>query len=289
MKAPAERPAAAGPARPRPTVRAAVSTAGLVIVSLIVLAPFLWMVATSLKPSAEVMQVPLRLVGSRLAFENYVTAMTYLPFGRFVINTLMVSALGMLLTLLSSSLAAYGFSRLRFRGRDRIFVAYLATLMVPQQVIVIPMFLLMNAFGWVNTFQALIVPWGFTAFGTFLLRQFYMQVPFDYDEAAKIEGASHFEIYWKVMLPMATAGLATLGVFTFRAYWNSFLWPLIIINKQTLMTLPLGLGRFQGQFGTQWHLLMAGATVSVIPALLLYVFAQRYIVGGVQFSGLGGR
>lgn len=262
---------------------------GLVVAAFVVLIPFLWMIATSLKPNDEVLEVPLRWIGTRLAFVNYVTALTYLPFGTFVINSFVVSVLGTLLTLFTSSLAAYAFSRLRFRGRNQLFVAYLATLMVPQQVIVIPMFLLMGYFGWVNTYQALIVPWAFTAFGTFLLRQFYMSVPYEYDEAAKIEGASHFGIYWRIILPMATGGFATLGVFTFQSYWNNFLWPLIIVNKQSLMTLPLGLARFQGQFGTQWNLLMAGAAISVIPGLLLYTFAQRYIVAGLQFTGIGGR
>lgn len=265
------------------------SFAALVVVSFIILIPFFWMVATSLKPNAEVMHVPLQWFGSRLAFDNYATAMTYLPFGVFVINSVIVSVLGTVLTLFTSSLAAYAFARLRFRGRNKLFVAYLATLMVPQQVIVIPMFLMMNYLGWVNTYQALIIPWAFTAFGTFLLRQFYMSVPYEFDEAARIEGANHFGIYSRIILPMTTAGFATLGVFTFRNYWNNFLWPLIIVNNQSLMTLPLGLGRFQGQFGTQWNLLMAGAAVSVVPALLLYIFAQRYIVAGIQFTGLGGR
>jgi multiple sugar transport system permease protein len=261
----------------------------LIGVSIILLIPFLWMVATSLKPDGEVMTVPLTWFGHRIAWDNYARVMTFLPFGVFIINSAIVAVLGTALTLLTSSLSAYAFARLRFKGRDKLFLAYLATLMVPQQVVIIPMFLLMNYFGWVNSYQALIVPWAFTAFGTFLLRQFFMSVPYEFDEAARMEGASHFGIYWRIILPMATAGLATLAVFTFRTYWNNFLWPLIIVNKQNLMTLPLGLGRFQGQFGTQWNLLMAGAAISVVPALLLYVFAQRYIIAGIQFSGMGGR
>jgi len=261
----------------------------LIAVSILLLVPFLWMIATSLKPNGEVMSVPLRWFGSRIVWNNYAQAMTFLPFGIFIVNSLIVGILGTLLTLLTSSLSAYAFARLRFKIRDKLFLAYLATLMVPQQVVIIPMFLLMNYFGWVNTYQSLIIPWAFTAFGTFLLRQFFMAVPFEFDEAARMEGATHFGIYWRIILPMSKAGLATLAVFTFQTYWNNFLWPLIIVNKQNLMTLPLGLGRFQGQFGTQWNLLMAAATISVIPALLLYIFAQRYIIAGIQFSGLGGR
>jgi len=256
---------------------------------LVFLVPFLWMIATALKPDQEVMHVPLSWIGSSLEWDNYLRAWRAFPFGRFIFNDLFVSILGTLLTLVTSSMAAYAFSRLRFAGRDKIFIVYLATLMIPQQVIVIPMFLLMKYLGWVNTYQALIVPWAFTAFGTFLLRQFFMQIPFEFDEAARIEGSSHFAIYLRVVVPLAKPGFATLGVFTFISYWNNFLWPLIITNNMSLYTLPLGLQMFQGQYGTAWNLLMAAATISVVPALLLYLFAQRYIVLGVTFSGLGGR
>lgn len=261
----------------------------ITLVCLVFLVPFLWMFATALKPDQEVMHVPLTWIGSRIEWDNYLRAWQAFPFGRFIANDLLVSVLGTLLTLLTSSMSAYAFSRLRFRGRDKLFIVYLATLMVPQQVIVIPMFLLMKYLGWVNTYQALIVPWAFTAFGTFLLRQFFMQIPFEFDEAARIEGSSHFAIYLRVVVPLAKPGFATLGVFTFINYWNSFLWPLIITNTMSLYTLPLGLQMFQGQYGTAWNLLMAAATISIVPALLLYLFAQRYIVMGVTFSGLGGR
>ena len=160
---------------------------GLISVAcLVFLVPFLWMIATALKPDQEVMHVPLSWIGSSLEWDNYVRAWRAFPFGRFIFNDLFVSILGTFLTLVTSSMSAYAFSRLRFAGRDKIFIVYLATLMIPQQVIVIPMFLLMKYLGWVNTYQALIVPWAFTAFGTFLLRQFFMQIPFEFDEAARI-------------------------------------------------------------------------------------------------------
>jgi multiple sugar transport system permease protein len=160
---------------------------------------------------------------------------------------------------------------------------------VPQQVVVIPMFLMMKQLGWVNTYWALIIPWAFTAFGTFLLRQFYMTIPYDLDEAAVIDGCSHFGIYWRIILPLVRTGLAALGVFTFIGYWNSLLWPLIITNQQSLYTLPIGLQMYHGQYGTQWNLLMAASTITVLPTMIIYLIAQRHIVQGITLSGIAGR
>lgn len=256
---------------------------------LIFLIPFIWMMATSLKPDPEVTRVPLTLIGSRLAWDNYARMWHTWPFGRFIVNGLIVAVVGTLLCLATSSLAAYAFSKLHFRGRDRLFLLYLATLMIPQQALIIPMFMLMNAVRWVNTFPALILPWAFTAFGTFMLRQFFMAVPTDFSEAALIEGATHPYILAEVVLPLAKAGLATLTVFTFVMYWNNFQWPMIITNRPEMYTFPLGLGMFQGQYGTAWNLLMAGATISVAPAIAIYALSQRYLIGGLTLSGLGGR
>ncbi|MBZ5752167.1 carbohydrate ABC transporter permease [Metabacillus rhizolycopersici] len=249
--------------------------------------PFLWMIITSLKPDNEVFTMDW--IGSRLAWENYEKAWNFFPFGTFFLNSLIVSILGTLLVLITSSLSGYAFSRLRFRGRDKLFGAYLITLMVPQQVVVVPMFLLMKELGWVNSYWALIIPWAFTAFGTFLLRQFYLTIPFEVDEAARIDGCSHFGVYWRILLPLLKPGLATLAVFTFIGYWNSFLWPLIITNEEALYTLPLGLQMFHGQYSTQWNLLMAASTMATLPSFIVYLIAQRYIVEGISSSGLGGR
>jgi multiple sugar transport system permease protein len=259
----------------------------LTIACLIVFAPFLWMVATSLKPDNEVFTNDW--IGSRLAWENYGRALEFFPFSSFFVNSLIVSVAGTLLVLITSSLSGYAFSRLRFRGRDQLFGAYLMTLMVPQQVIVVPMFLFMKQLGWVNSYWALIIPWAFTAFGTFLLRQFYLTIPYEMDEAARIDGCTHFGVYWRILLPMIKPGLATLSVFTFIGFWNSFLWPLIITNDQALYTLPLGLQMFHGQYSTQWNLLMAASTVVSLPSLIVYLIAQRYIVEGISMSGMGGR
>jgi multiple sugar transport system permease protein len=211
------------------------------------------------------------------------------PFGRFITNGLIVAVIGTLLCLGTSSLAAYAFSKLHFKGRDKLFLLYLATLMVPQQALIVPLFLLMNALKLINTYAALILPWAFTAFGTFMLRQFFLAVPTDFSEAALIEGATHPYILARVVLPLARAGLATLGVFIFIMYWNNYQWPMVITTRTEMFTLPLGLGMFQGQFGTVWNLMMAGATLSVVPAIAIYAVSQRYLVGGLTLSGMGGR
>ncbi|WP_099352546.1 carbohydrate ABC transporter permease [Fredinandcohnia onubensis] len=259
----------------------------LTLVCILVFIPFLWMVVTSLKPDDEVLSMDW--IGSRLAWENYPRALEFFPFGTFFLNSLIVAVVGTFLVLLTSSLAGYAFSRLRFKGRDKIFGAYLITLMVPQQVIVVPLFLLMKEFGWVNSYWALIIPSAFTAFGTFLLRQFYLTIPYEVDEAARIDGCSHFGVYWRILLPLIKPGLATLTVFTFIGYWNAFLWPLIITNDEILYTLPLGLQMFHGQYSTQWNLLMAASTLTTLPSFIVYLIAQRYIVEGISTSGLGGR
>ena len=261
----------------------------LSIVCLVFLTPFIWMVATSLKPDSEVTKVPLTLFGSHVAWNNYARMWNTWPFGRFIINGLIVAVIGTLLCLTTSSLAAYAFSKLHFRGRDRLFLLYLATLMIPQQALIIPLFMLMNALRWVNTYAALILPWAFTAFGTFMLRQFFMAVPTDFSEAALIEGATHPYILTEIILPLAKAGLATLTVFTFILYWNNYQWPMIITNRTAMFTFPLGLGMFQGQFGTVWNLMMAGATLSIVPAIAIYALSQKYLIGGLTLSGLGGR
>jgi multiple sugar transport system permease protein len=256
---------------------------------LLFLMPFIWMLGTSLKENSEVTRVPLTLLGSHLEWKNYQRMWETFPFGRAIINGLIVALVGTLLSLVTSGLAAYAFSKLHFRGRDRLFLLYLATLMIPQQALVIPLFLLMNALKWVNTFQAMILPWAFTAFGTFMLRQFFMSVPADFSEAAVLEGAGHFSILTRIIAPLAKAGFATLTVFTFIMYWNNFQWPMIITNRPEMFTFPVALGIFQGQFGTAWNLMMDGAALSIVPAILIYALSQRYIVGGLTISGLGGR
>ncbi|HQZ85119.1 MAG TPA: carbohydrate ABC transporter permease, partial [Actinomycetota bacterium] len=235
----------------------------VMIAALIVLTPFIWMVSTALKPAGEVFATPPALIGSRIQWSNFIDAWTYLPFGRFMLNGVIVAGLGTIMVVLTSAMAAYAFSRIRWKGRDGTFLMYLATLMIPQEVLIVPMFILMRNLGWVNSYQALIVPWAFTAFGTFLLRQFFLTLPDELEEAARIDGAGRWTSFVRIILPLSKPALGTLAVFTFIGYWNSFLWPLLIVSDVNMATVPLGLNMFLGQTGNQWNLLMAASTISV--------------------------
>jgi multiple sugar transport system permease protein len=279
-------------ARRRPgsfRVTSVVSQILLSLVALLFLVPIIWMLLSALKPSAEVFTTPPTLFGSEVKFSNFVEAWNYLPFGRFILNTVFVAGIGTLITLVASAMSGYAFARLNFRFRGGLFVLYLSTLIVPQEVIVIPMFLVMQRLGWVNSYQALILPWAFTAFGTFLLRQFFLTIPRELEEAAKIDGCGHIRILRSIIIPISAPALAVLAVFTFISYWNSFLWPLIIINDTAKMTVPLGLDLFLGQQGQRWELLMAAATISMVPTVILVLALQKYLVRGIALSGLGGR
>jgi multiple sugar transport system permease protein len=259
----------------------------LSLVAVFFLLPFVWMVLTALKPADEVFAT--NPVGSSFEWGNFAQAWTYLPFGRFMVNGLLVSVAGTVVVLVSSTLGAYAFARMRFRGRNAVFLIYLGTLMIPQEVIVIPMFILMQQLGWVNSYAALILPWAFTAFGTFLLRQFFLGIPIELEEAARVDGAGRLRTLVQVVLPIARPALAVLAVFTFIGYWNSFLWPLVIVNSTDMATVPLGLNMFRGQQGNQWHLMMAASTISMVPTVVLLVALQRHLVRGIALSGIGGR
>jgi multiple sugar transport system permease protein len=259
------------------------------VVLLFFLAPFVWALLTALKPADEVFTTPPKPVGTRIVWSNFAEAWNYLPFGRFMVNGLLVSVAGTLVVLVSSTLAAYAFARLSFRGRDRVFLVYLSTLMIPQEVLVVPMFILMQQLGWVNSYAALVLPWAFTAFGTFLLRQFFFGIPRELEEAAMVDGAGRLRVLLQIIVPIAKPALAVLAVFTFISYWNSFLWPLIIVNTSNMATVPLGLDMFRGQQGSQWHLMMAASMISMVPSVIMLLLLQRYLVRGIALSGMGGR
>jgi len=271
----------------RATLYAPFSYVLLSAFALACLVPFIWMVLTSLTPENEIMT--RTWAPSRIAWENFPRAFTFFPFGRFLANTIVVAIGGTLVHLVTSCLAAYAFARLRFRGRDLLFLLYLGTLMIPQQVTVVPLFLMMRELGWINTFTALILPSAFHALGVFLLRQFFMTIPRELEESAFMDGAGRLRILWQILLPLSKPALATLGVFTFIREWNAFLWPLIATTSPDMRTLSVGLSLFTGQYGTQWHLLMAAATVTLLPTLLLFIFTQRYFVQGIALTGFGGR
>jgi multiple sugar transport system permease protein len=212
-----------------------------------------------------------------------------MPFGRFYLNSFVVAASVTALQLLTSSLSAFAFARLRFRGRNALFLLYLATLMIPFQVTMLPNFILMRYLGWYDTYQALILPPAFSAFSTFLLRQYFLGIPLDLDEAARIDGASSFRIWWRIILPLSGPVLAALAIFVFLNNWNDFLWPLVITNSLEMRTLPVGLSTFQGQYKVQWHLLMAGSVIAMMPVLIVYIIGQRWIIRGITLTGMGGR
>jgi multiple sugar transport system permease protein len=276
--------------RQRRNPTALTSHALIVIAMLVFLFPFFWMLSNALRPDREVFTIPPRFFPGQIQWHNFVQAWLYLPFGQFFMNSGFVAGAITAIVLIVSSFAGYAFARLDFPGRGSLFVVYLATLMVPQVVIVIPLFLMMSALDWVDTYQALIIPMAFSSFGTFLLRQFFLTIPRELQEAALLDGASHLRILLTIFVPLARSALGLLALFTFTGQWNAFLWPLIVVNGPDHATLPLGLTMFQGQQGTQWNYMMAGAAISMVPGLLLTVLMHRQIFRGIAIgSGFGGR
>lgn len=262
---------------------------GLMIVGAVsMIVPFIWMLSTSLKTDQYLLALPPQFFPRTLSLDSYRRLVDLFPIDRMFFNSLVVAVLTTLGQLLTGSMAAYAFARMRFRGSDVLFLVYLATLMIPFQVTITPLFILMRYLGWINTYQGLIAPGVFSAFGTFLLRQFFLSLPRDLEEAAFIDGASHFTVYWRIILPLARPALATLTVFAFMGSWNAFLWPLFVVRDEQLMTLPVGLATLHGRWLTQWNLVMAGSVITVIPMLAVFLLAQKYFVQGVVLSGLKG-
>jgi multiple sugar transport system permease protein len=259
----------------------------LAVGALAMIGPFVWSILTSFKSLGEAIQVPPTILPEQLLWENYAQVFTQLPFLAFYENTIIVKAVKVVGVLITSSLAGYAFARIDFPGRKVLFALYLAVLMVPYQIFLLPQFLIMAKLGWVNTLLALIVPGLFDAVGTFLLRQFFMGLPRELEDAAKI-GCNHFQIYWRIMLPLAKPGLIALAIFTFLWSWNDFLWPLVVINSPERMPLGAGLAFLQGQYLTDFPLLMAGAMLSTLPVIAVFVVMQRQFVEGVASTGIKG-
>jgi len=230
---------------------------------------------------------PVRVI--KPTWQNYIDAWTAMPFDRFYINSIIVACAVTVLQIFISSLAAFAFARLQFKGRNTLFTLYLATLMFPFPVLLIPNFILVRQFGWYDTYWALILPPAFSAFSTFLLRQHYMNLPMDLDDAARIDGATSFRIWWNVVLPMSKTTFAALAIFIFLGSWNSFLWPLVVTNSESMRTVPIGLNSFQGQYSVRWNLLMAAAVVAMAPVLTVYIFAQKWFIRGISLTGISGR
>ncbi len=262
----------------------------LIVGCIIMAIPFFWMVISSLKSPNEIWSYPPVFIPSKVQWSNYVEAWNALPFDRFFINTLIVTVSVTIGQLFTCSLGGYAFARLNFPGKNKIFLGYLATLMIPFPVLMIPLFIIMKSMGWVDTLIGLVAPGLFSAWGTFLMRQFMLGIPRDLEDAAKIEGCSYWGIYWRIILPLCKPVLATLGIFTFLGTWNDFLWPLIMINTVSKKTLPLGLVMFQARIAaeTPWHLIMAASCFTVLPVLILFILGQKYYVRGIVTTGLKG-
>ena len=254
----------------------------------VMLLPLAWMLVTSIETLAESRHFPPTIVPSGIHWENYPNALDSAPFGRFFANSLVVTLASVAGNLVFCSLAGYAFARLRFFGRDVIFIVLLATLMVPFQVVIIPTFIIVKDLGLIDTLGALMLPNLVSAFGIFMLRQFFLTLPIELEEAARIDGASRLGILFKIVLPLSGPALATLAVIMFLWTWNDFLWPLITIYSESHMTLQLGLATFQGAHQTNTNLLMAANVMSMIPVLLLFFFAQRWFVRGIATTGLKG-
>jgi multiple sugar transport system permease protein len=270
----------------------AIAYAVLTVTALVSLMPFLWMVSTSLKDNGQIFTWPPQLIPDPVEWSNYGKVFEQVEFERYFLNTLFYSVMVLVGQLLFCSLAGYAFARLQFPGRDLIFMLYLGTMMIPATVTLVPSFILMRWFGWVDTIWAMTIPGMFgSAFGTFLMRQFMMTIPKDLDDAAVIDGASRWRIYWQIVLPLTKPALAVLGVFTVTTVWNDFMWPLIMLHSKDLYTLTLGLASFQGgmQSYTFWAGLMAAASMTVAPLIVIYLFTQRFFTAGISLTGMGGR
>ena len=267
----------------------------LVPATIVLLFPFAWLLATSLETQSEALHFPPVLIPHAVRLANYPDALNSAPFGRFFLNSAIVAVVTVLSNLVLCSLAGYAFARFRFLGRTALFALIMATLMVPFQVTMIPQFIITKWLGvhvlagvGINHLGALILPNAATAFGIFFLRQFFRTLPLEYEESARVDGASRLTVLVRIVLPLAAPALATLAALTFLDSWNNFLWPLIAITSTNQMTLPLGLATFQGAHQTEWTLLMAANVMSLIPMLFIFILAQRHFVRSVAVTGLAG-
>lgn len=260
----------------------------LIVLSAATVFPFVWMVATSLKSTQEIFAYPPTFWPQELRWENFKTVLERVPFLRFYLNSLIVTALITFWQVTTSALAGYAFARLMFPFKNLIFTVYIATLIIPNQVTMLPLFLLVSRLGWIDTYQGLTVPFLASAFAVFFLRQFFQTIPRELEEAALIDGAGRRRILFQIVLPLARPALATITLFIFLSEWDTYLWPLIATNSEAMRTLPVGLRFFVEESGSQLNLMMAGAVMAVVPILLLFFMAQRQFIEGIAMTGSKG-
>jgi len=262
------------------------SYTALTLLSLTMLAPFLWMLLSSFKPLSEVENI--NPIPTTWQPWNYLEVFRQIPFARYYFNSIFISAWVTFLQCLTSAMAAYSFARLEWRGRDTVFKLYLATMMIPGIITMIPNYTIMAKLQLLDSYIGLIVPAAFSAFGTFLLRQFMLAIPKSLDEAARIDGANNWTIFWDVIMPLTRPGLIALGIFTFLGNFGSFFWPLVMIKSEHLRTLPIGMLYFDGIYGRQTNLIMAGSVMNIIPLIILFIITQKFIVKGIQLGAVKG-
>jgi len=245
--------------------------------------PFLLMIALAFSPYEKSLTYPPILMPTDLTINNFREVISSNNFLRYFINSIIISFVTTTGQILTCSMAAYAFARIEFKYKNFLFLLFLSTMMIPNQVNIVPLFSMMNKFGWINTYFALIVPGLFSAFGIFLMRQYYITLPKELEESAKIDGCSQWKIFWKIFFPISIPSIATLSIFSFITSWNSFLWPLIVINSDSLKTLPLAIASFKSSFReiVNWSLIMAGTLISIIPTLLIFIFGQKYFISGI--------
>lgn len=278
--------ASASRRRPRTSATRVLGLAILVMAGLAMVLPFMWTLSTSLQSSDAVLQLPPQLIPTSPSLDAYRQIAEVTPFVRIVINSVIVSVIVVVAQVVTSALAGYGLARFHFKGRGALLLLYLATLMVPFQVTIVPLFIGMSRLGQLNTLQALILPMVASAFGVFLFRQYFMQMPAALEEAAALDGASPWRTFWSIAFPYARPAVATFGILSFMAAWNSFLWPLFVARDESAMTLPVGLASLHGRFQTDWNMVMAGSVVAVVPVIIVFAIVQRHISTGLLLGGV---
>lgn len=260
----------------------------LAVSGVLMLAPLLWMVVSGFKEQWEITHVPPVWFPSVWRVENYIYVLEHSPIGTGYLNSLLIVPLVTVVQVVTSTVGGYAFAKLRFPGREFLFVGVLSTLMLPGFLIQIPLFVVVVELGWLNTYQAMIVPFLFTPFGIFLMRQFMMGIPTDYIDSARIDGCGEIGLIWRIVFPLTREAAAALAIFVFISHWNELFWPLLVLRQRDMFTLPLALFTLQGDYGTYYHHILAGATLAVVPVVLVYLVFQEHIVRGVTLTGLKG-
>ncbi len=260
----------------------------LIFGAVIMLFPFFWAFSTSFKSLKEVFRNPFSLFPSHPTFDNYVAIFSKIPFARYMLNSFIVASATTLFQIITAVLGAYAFSRMNFKGKKLTFYSILATMMIPSQLLMIPQYLIVAKLGWINTYEGLILPYASTAVSVFFMRQFFLTIPKDLEDAAIIDGCNQIQILTKIFIPLSKPAISTIAVFSFMWSWNGYFWPLLVVNVPNMRTVQLGLAMFRTQGGIQWGQFMAGTIVATLPILIVYFFAQKHFIKSITLTGLKG-